>query len=247
VTRLRRLRQSGALKLVFPRSHGPDAEVVLVNTAGGITGGDRFCLTIEMQARAQLTLTTQAAERAYHAQPGEDGRYRSQITVGPQAVLRWLPQELILFEGSSLRRELEISLAEGAQLLMVEPIVFGRVAMPEELRNIRFEDRIRVLRAGQPLYLDGLTLTGDATAHLAQAAVAEGAGALASVVFVAPEAERLLADVRGMLPRQGGASLIAPDVLVVRLLAADSYVLRQHLCPLLRRLSGRDLPISWRG
>ncbi|MEM7022681.1 MAG: urease accessory protein UreD, partial [Pseudomonadota bacterium] len=63
------LRQSGSAKILFPRTHTPDLHAVLLNTAGGITGGDRFEYAAEAKAGAALTLSTQACERGYRAQP----------------------------------------------------------------------------------------------------------------------------------------------------------------------------------
>ena len=245
-TRLRDLRQSGSLKLVFPQSHRPDAEAILVNTAGGITGGDQFSLDITVQRGAALTLTTQAAERAYRAQSGEIGRVTTDISVQDGASLNWLPQELILFDRCALRRRLTIDLAAQAHLLMVEPVVFGRAAMPEVLRSVMFQDRIRITRAGRPLYIDGMDLRGDAAAHLARPAIANGAGAMASAVLVAPNAQSHLKTVRALLPQTAGASMLAEDVLVIRQLATDSFELRRTLIPVLNHLTQNTLPTSWR-
>ncbi|KAF0677240.1 Urease accessory protein UreD [Profundibacterium mesophilum KAUST100406-0324] len=240
------LRQSGSTRLVFPRVHRLDAEVILVNTAGGITGGDSFSLELALAARARLTLTTQAAERAYRAQPNEIGSVDTRIDVASGARLNWLPQELILFERSALRRRLHIDLAPGAELLMVEPVVFGRAAMGETLRDIFFHDRIRITRDGTPLYIDAMRLSGDASGQLRRPAIANGAGAMASVVLVHPGAAGRLPRIRAALPATAGASLIAPDTLVLRLLAEDSFALRRSLLPLLDHLTDNTLPTSWR-
>lgn len=245
-TRLQVLRQSGSLKLVFPQTHRTDAEVVLVNTAGGITGGDRFSLDINVQDGAKLTLTTQAAERAYRAQPGEIGSVQTKLTVADGGCLNWLPQELILYDRCALRRRLEISLGPAARLLMVEPLVFGRAAMPERLDDIFFQDRITIWQAGKPLYIDGIDLGGDAAAHLARRALANGAGALASVVMVAPDVEIYLPKLRALLPATAGASLLRPGVLVIRQLATEGFALRRALIPMLEHLSNHILPTSWR-
>ena len=244
-TRLRDLRQSGSLKLVFPQTHSPDAEAILVNTAGGITGGDQFSLDIEVQTGAALNITTQAAERAYRAQRGEIGCVTTDISVQDGASLNWLPQELILFDRCALRRRLTIDLAARASLLMVEPVVFGRAAMPEVLRDVMFRDRISITREGCPIYIDGIDLYGNAAAHLARPAIANGAGAMASVVMVAPDVERHLKTVRALLPRTAGASLLAKDVLVIRQLATDSFELRRTLIPVLDHLTKHSLPTSW--
>lgn len=244
-TRLQDLRQSGSLKLVFPQTHSQNSEAIIVNTAGGITGGDRFSLDITVKSGATLAVTTQAAERAYRAQPGEIGCVNTRLNVEDRACLRWLPQELILFDRCALKRRLDINLGPHAHLLMVEPVVFGRAAMPEVLRDILFEDRIAIARSGRPLYRDGMDLRGDATAHLARRAIANGAGAMASIVMVSPDAERQLAQVRALLSDTAGASLLADDLLVIRQLATDSFALRRHLIPVLQLLSNNSLPTSW--
>lgn len=245
-TRLVNLRQSGSLKLVFPRTYRPDSEAILVNTAGGVTGGDRFDLVADVGKGAHLTLTTQAAERAYRAQTHEIGQITTKLMVGPEARLNWVPQEMILFEKCALRRNLSIDLADDARLLMVEPLVFGRAAMQERLADIYFQDRILVTRGAKPIYRDGMDLQGNASAHLARPAIANGAGAMACLVFVDPDATGQLATIRAMLPETAGASMIAPDVLVMRLLATDSFEMRKSLIPVLDHLTHSTLPLSWR-
>lgn len=245
-TRLRNLRQSGSLKLVFPQTHRKDAEVILVNTAGGITGGDRLDLDIEVQDGAKLALTTQAAERAYRAQVGEVGSVTTRLSVQDGGCLHWLPQELILYDRCALRRRLEIVLEPQARFLMVEPVIFGRAAMPERLDDIIFQDRIKIMQGGKPLYIDGIDLRGNATDHLSRPAIANGAGAMASVVMVAPDAEAYLPTLRARLPASAGASMLSKGVLVIRHLAIDSFELRRALIPILEHLSNHTLPPSWR-
>ena len=245
VTRIADLRQSGSLRLVFPQTRRTDVEAVIVNTAGGLTGGDRISIRAEAQAGASLTLTTQAAERAYRTQPGEVASLQTDILVGPSARVNWLPQELILYDGANLERSLHIDLADTARLLMVEPVIFGRTAMHETLKSFRFRDRIEISRAGAPLYTDALSLSGSLTDYGRGACLPE-AGALATLVFVAPEAEAHVQAVRALLPETGGASLLRSDLLAVRMLATDGFELRAHLLPILDRLSGDSLPKSWR-
>ncbi|MCW8842750.1 MAG: urease accessory protein UreD, partial [Rhodobacteraceae bacterium] len=226
---LDQFRQSGSLKCLFPRLPHQGMEAVLINTAGGVTGGDRFSLTAAAKPDTHLTLTTQACERVYRAQSGQVGTMRSHLRVGPRAQLDWLPQETLLFQGCALDRRLTIDLASEARLLMVEPLVFGRTAMGEVVTQGELTDRIDIRREGGALYLDALRLTGNIAAHMARPFTGNGAGALASVVYVAPNAEAQLDPVRALLPATGGASLIRPDLLVLRLLAEDSFALRQSL------------------
>ena len=241
---IRDLFQTGALRLVFP--HGrTEVEAVLVNTSGGITGGDRFDIQARAETGSELTLTTQAAERAYRALPGQTGRLTTALQVDDGAFLKWLPQETIIFEGSSLQRKLSVDLAPTARFLMVEPLVFGRTAMGESLRDARLWDRIVLRRDGAPLYLDGLNLGPDMQAQLNRPAVANGGHAMVSLVYVSPDAQGHLAEVRKQLPETGGASLLHKDVLVVRLVAEDGFDLRKSLVPILNRLTADTLPRTW--
>jgi urease accessory protein len=118
--------------------------------------------------------------------------------------------------------------------------------MREVLRDVKFQDRIRITRDGRPLYIDGINLHGDASEHLARAAIASGAGAMAGVVMVGPQAQSHLKTVRALLPQTAGASMLTDDVLVIRQIATDSFDLRRNLIPILEHLSNNTLPTSWR-
>lgn len=236
---------SGSLKCLFPRCNGPDLEAVLVNTAGGITGGDRFEIAAEAAADSALTLTTQAAERVYRAQPGEVGQLTTVLRVGRDARLQWLPQETILFNGSALSRQIRVDLDPGANLLLAEPLISGRTEMGETVTDARFRDCVDIRREGQPLFLDRTVFAGDIAAHLDRPHVAAGARATALIVYVSVQAGPRLARLREMLPETAGASLIGTDMLVARFLAADGYALRQALVPALTFLSDAELPKCW--
>lgn len=238
-------RQSGSFKCLFPRSRGPALEAVLLNTAGGVTGGDQFTFSAHAAPATTLTLTTQACERAYKAQAGQVGRLRNRLKIASGARVNWLPQETILFNGSALDRHLRVDLAADAAFLMVEPLVFGRPAMGETLTDIRFRDRIEIRRDGTPLFLDAMALNGNAARHLARPNIANGAGAMALVVLVAANAEAHLAPLQDTLPDTAGVSLLHDDTLVLRLLAQDSFALRQTLLPVLHHLNGSPLPRCW--
>ncbi len=239
------LRQAGSLKAVFPRPQGDALECVSVNTAGGITGGDCFSTKATATAQSHLCLTTQAAERAYRAQPGEIGNVRTALHVEAEAKLDWLPQETILFDGCNLDRHLNVTLAANSRLLLCEPIIFGRAAMGEIVQQGRLQDRITITRSGETLFHDAVTLNGNIAAHLARPHVAAGAMAMATLIYIAPNAEAHLASIRETLGPTAGASLIRDDFLFLRLLATDGFELRKTLIPVLARLLDAPLPRPW--
>jgi len=244
-TALKTLRQSGSFRALFPQAFGPDFQTVLINTAGGVTGGDTFNTKATAQSGSKLTITTQAAERAYRAIPGETGRICNHVVIEPGARVNWLPQETILFQGSAIQRSLKVEMTDDASLLMVEPLVFGRKMMGEVLTDASFTDRIEILRQDKIAYLDTIRLRGNIAEQMARPHVAAGASAMASLVYIAKDADARFAAVRSMVGDTGGASMIGDDILNLRLLASDSYLLRKTLIPILNLLTTTTLPRCW--
>ena len=244
-TRLGALRQQGALRVLFPRAaHGP-MQAVLINTSGGLTGGDRMDIRAAAREDAHLTLTTQAAERAYCATGDAPAVMDTRLEADARARLHWLPQETLLFEGCNLRRRLNAEVAQGAELLLCEPVIFGRMAMGEAVHAGRFDDRVTLRVGGETVLLDATRMAGDMDAMLCRPGVAGGARAMALIVLTGPRAAAGLAPLRASLPGTGGASLLRKDVLVARVLAEDGFALRATLMPALRMLAQGDLPRPW--
>ena len=92
------MHEAGSLRVRFPNSQSDGAlDAVIVNTAGGMTGGDRFELGIDVGAGARLSVTTAAAEKIYRSL-GPDTEVGIKLAIGDGAALVWLPQETILFD-----------------------------------------------------------------------------------------------------------------------------------------------------
>jgi len=245
-SRIAALRLSGSLKLLFPRAAGDPLEAVTLNTAGGLTGGDRMRLTVEAGPGAHVTMTSQAAERAYRATARQVARVDVRLAAGPGARVDWLPQETILFDGAALARRTAVALAGDARFLAVEALVFGRAAMGERVGRLDLSDRWEIRRDGVLVAADAVRIAGDAAGLMARAGAGGGAGAVATLFLVAPEAEGYLAPLRAVLGAAGGASLVRPGVIVARAVAGDSHLLRKVLVPALEGLAGAALPRVWR-
>lgn len=244
VTCLDRLYQDGSSKVRLPSVIGPTPEAVLINTAGGLTGGDIFSTEVVLQAGARAVLTTQACERIYRSSGGA-AEVSSRIELGSGARLHWLPQETILFDGGRLSRRLEVELAEEAEFLAVEAVIFGRAAMGEQVVSGSFRDRWRIRREGRLVFADDLRFEGDIAHQLARPAVLAGNAAMATVFYAAPDCDQLLENVRSALRSAGGASAWAGK-LVIRVAAADGLALRRALVPVLSVLMAeRPLPKVW--
>ena len=246
ISRLKNLRQQGSYRTIFPRSSSGNVEAVIINTAGGVTGGDQFLTTAVAHTGAGLSITTQAAERIYRAPDIAKGSMKTKLSVHENAQMFWIPQETILFEGARLERRLDVDLHASAKFLMVEPLVFGREASGETLRSGSLDDRVSIKLDAQLLYLDRIKLDGDIDEQLGRTALANGARAVVNIVLVDPNAASFLDRVRAKLSPSAGASLLNDKTLVVRILAADSFALRTAILPILTLLTDDAVPKNWR-
>ena len=248
-TVLANLRQEGCLKARFPRGGAPGwRDVVVLNSSGGIVGGDQLNLHFRIQDGAQACLAAQATERVYRARPDSPpAAVRTAITLDPGAAAEWLPQETILFDGARLDRGLAVEMPVDGWFLGVESLLFGRAASGETLRHGRLRDAIRIRRGGRLLLHDAVRLAGDITALLARPGVAAGAGAVATIVYVAPNAEAHLPSVRDVLDGTDSGASAWDGMLLARLLARDGAGLRLMVTRALAALRGaRNLPRVWR-
>src|SRR5579872_2470892 len=105
------LHESGSLRVRFPSPEGQGLSAVLVNTAGGVAGGDRFDIDIAAGEGTRLTLTTAAAEKIYRAQ-AKAAELNISLRAADGAHLAWLPQETILFDRARVMRRIDLDLAE---------------------------------------------------------------------------------------------------------------------------------------
>ncbi|MER9329340.1 urease accessory protein UreD [Mesorhizobium sp. M0488] len=247
-TRLRRLYQDGSAKIRLPAVAADPLEAVLINTAGGLTGGDRLGWEVNVGAGACATITSQACEKIYRAASGR-AEVRVKLTVGENGRVAWLPQETIVFDRAAFARRLDVELATGAEALVLEAAVFGRLAMGERAAHGNFHDRWRVRQDGLLIHAEDFRIGPEIAAALARPAISGGAIAMATVLLVSPRAEALLDQVLEIVGGQGGASVWSvkrTGKLLARLCAGDGYQLRQRLVPLVGLLNGQaGLPKLW--
>ena len=246
-TALDRLYQQGCAKAILPKTHGAPPEAVLINTSGGVTGGDRLDWRLEAGAGAALVATTQAAERVYRSTGGA-AQIVTHLAAGSAATLEWLPQETILFDAGRLERRLEVDLAPDASVTLLETIVLGRAAMGERIATGALSDQWRVRRGGRLVHAEALRAEGDLARATAGPATLAGARAFATLIHLAPGAETRLDAVRALiadLPGIDAAASGKPGILIVRFLAAEAQPLRAGLIRFLMAFRARPLPRVW--
>jgi urease accessory protein len=242
VTRRRDVYEHGPLRVRFPNVGGSALEAMIVNTAGGIAGGDRHDLAMAAGAGAALTVTTAAAEKVYRALEA-DAEIAVTLAGAANSRLCWLPQETILFDRARLSRRIDVELDEAASLLMAEAVVFGRSAMGEQVKEGAFTDCWRVRRGGRLIFAETVRLDGAIAARLNEPAVAGGGIAIATVLAV-PGDEAAVERVRAqMFCGEVGVSAWN-GLAVARLCAKDGAGLRRDLAAVAGALGGA-LPRLW--
>jgi urease accessory protein len=246
VTRRQCVHEAGSLRVRFPNQQAPSMlDAVIVNTAGGMTGGDKFAVDIDVGTGAGLTLTTAAAEKIYRSL-APDTEIAVRLAIGAGATLAWLPQETIVFDQVRLQRTIDAELATDAHLLLAEAVIFGRSAMGEAVTAGKVADRWRVRHGGALVFAETLRLDGAIAEMLAKRAVAAGGVAVATVLKI-PAGEDDVAAVRALAEQFRGEVGISAwnGQAVARLAAPNGEILRHDLTMVLRILNPNPLPRLW--
>lgn len=242
-----RLFQEGSAKMrVMAQEPNGGLTVALINTAGGLTGGDRFEWCVELDDEAKCTAVTQAYEKIYRSE-GDAATVGVTLNLGCGAWLDWLPQETILFNGARLYRTFDIHVAYGARLLAIDAVLLGRRAMGEHTPYVHLRDRWRVWNGDDLVFADEVRLD---QSLVAGAALLNGSGAYASVLYIGDDHAERASIVRNLIEAgrdhvQGGASAFGGK-LFCRMLARDGFALRKVLIPIMQALrDGEPLPRLW--
>jgi urease accessory protein len=234
-THLAEVYQRSPCRVLFPRPlEGEPPLAVLVNTSGGLAGGDRVSIAVKLGSEAAATITTQAAEKVYRSL-GPDSAVETQLKLSEGARLEWLPQESILFDGACLDRRISAKLAPDSRLLACESLVFGRVARGETMTHGRVREFWHIERGGRAAWVDRFGLSGGIGARLDGPGF-RGARALATALYVGPDAPAMLPLARQVAEAEGGGASLINGVLVARLLDANPARLRDGLARLLGAL-----------
>jgi urease accessory protein len=248
---VRRAFQQGAMKVRFPSVEaGEPPEAVLINLAGGLTGGDRLEFGARLDARSSAVVTTQACERIYRS-TGNDAAIVGRIRLDAETSLEWLPQATIFFDGARLTRETHVELAADARLLAVECVIFGRTARGESVASGALSDCWFVHRAGRLIHADRFSVSDDIQATLNSPSVLDGSRAMATLRYIAPDAEERIDHMRGLLadaPEEYSTISAASawdGMMLVRFAAADGYRLTREVGRVLCGFRRKALPRVW--
>jgi urease accessory protein len=236
-TRIEDVFERSPIRIMFPRTeHRAVEEAVLINTAGGIAGGDRLECSVAMLPGASIAVTSQAAEKVYRALY-EPARVATRLKAQESAKLAWLPQETIVFNRARLHRTTEIELFSGAELLALEWLVLGRAAHGEVVVAGNITDSWRVKRDGRLIWADSFRISDEIFEHLNRRPLLSHFNCIATVVYFGPDLDRKLKVLREILSALtcDCAVTLVSGLIVVRFAAKQSSLLKLALCSFLQQ------------
>jgi urease accessory protein len=239
VTRISDVYQKFPVGFAFPRVHDESTkEAVIINSSGGIAGGDRLEIEVVALDNASVAVTTQAAEKIYRALD-RPARVDTKLKAAGTAKLAWLPQETIVFNRARIHRRTEIDLCSGAELMALEWLVLGRAARGEEVVSGSISDSWHVKRDGHLIWADGFRVSDEVFAQLHRKALLSNWKAVGTLVYFGPGLDARLSILREIAASLGCccAATIVGAIIIVRLAAAASADLRRGLRGLLEQFS----------
>ncbi|MDQ0945065.1 urease accessory protein UreD [Streptomyces sp. V1I1] len=211
----------GPLAVRRTRGTGPYTRVTVVGAMSAPLGGDRLAIEADVGEGARLLVDSAAATIALPGPTPEQARYDVRLTVGEDAELRWLPEQLISAYGSDLRMRTRVELAATARLVLREEQILGRYGE----QSGTLATRLTVHRAGRPLLDQELGYGPGAPGGWDGAAVLAGHRAVGQLLVVDPQFEdkpaepQLLGETAALTPLAGPAFLVtavAPDARQLR-------------------------------
>lgn len=236
-TRIEDVFERSPTRIMFPRSGGrPVEEAVLINTGGGVAGGDRLECSVTALPGASIAVTSQAAEKVYRAL-NDPARVATRLEARQFARLAWLPQETIVFNGARIHRTTEIELFSGAELLALEWLVLGRAARGEIMVCGSVLDGWRVKKDGRLIWADSFRISDEIFVHLTRKALLSKFNSIATLVYFAPDLDRRLEFLREILSSLGCDCAVTKvsGLIVARFAAKQSSDLKLALRSLLRQ------------
>ena len=231
----------GAVRANYPDGSGTP-EVQITNPSGGILGGDRLKLEVDLAPGSSVTLLTQAANKAYR---GPESRQDATFRLREESFLEYLPHHLIPYAASNYRQQTTFHLASDATLLTWDAVSAGRLACGERFAFDNLVGRTRIFRDGVPGVVDGFDLAGGRESFGGYPYLA--AAYVLAPTDLGPLADMLHEELSGVPAALASSSAPSAGLCAVRILADSFHALSVvlNLC----RVASREflgLPVAAR-
>ena len=237
--------QSGCCKILNPNNYKESKELVLINTAGGITCNDNIEINATIH-NSELSICTQAAEKIYSG-IGDPAKVEININVH-NSTLYWLPKELILFDNSKLRRNININLLDNSNLIFCETTIFGRKAMSEKIKNISFSDQWTIYKNSFINHFEAINIKGSFIDNFENNYTFANHTSLSTILIFGDIIHHLEPELRKVIKNIGNnycEMTKFDNKIIIRCLADDNYDLKKTLNFIMKNIINDKLPKSW--
>ncbi len=237
--------QRGCCKILNPNNYNESNELVLINTAGGITCNDNIEINATIN-NSELSICTQAAEKIY-AGIGDPATVEININLNNSS-LYWLPKELILFDKSKLRRKININLSGNSNLIFCETSIFGRKAMSEQIKNILFSDQWKINVNSCLKHFEAINMQGSMIDNYKNNYTFANKSALSTILIfgeIIHKAEYELRKIIENIDNHYCEMTKFDDKIIIRSLSNDNYDLKKTLNFIIKNIIHDKLPKSW--
>ena len=151
-------------KPFYPELNGT-CHLYILHPPGGVVGGDRLYICVDVNPNAHALITTPAAGKFYRS-AGPVARQEQVIKVAPKGTLEWFPSENIIFAGAKAQIKTKIELSRDSNFMGWEISCLGRPASNENFSQGELDQRFEIWREGKPLQIERLLLKGgDSSLH----------------------------------------------------------------------------------
>ena len=185
-------RASSPLRLLLPKNRGAAAWVFTSTYGGGLVGGDRIALDVDVGPGAACFVSTQASTKVYRSPSVAESRLAARVA--REGFLAIVPDPVVCFRASRFRQTQRIDLAGDSSLVFVDWVTSGRRAAGERWAFHEYATRLDVRVDGRLLVRDALALRAadiDVSARMGRFDV------LALVVLQGPRVRGAAEDIAG--------------------------------------------------
>ena len=144
----------------FYPEHNGACHVYILHPPGGVVGGGRLNICVDVNSKAHALITTPAAGKFYRS-AGPVARQEQIIKVASKGTLEWFPSENIIFSGAEAQIQTKVELSCDSHFIGWEISCLGRPASGEYFSQGKLDQRFEVWRDGRPLRVERLWLKGD--------------------------------------------------------------------------------------
>lgn len=222
-------------KALYPE--GPQVcQVMIVHPPGGIVGGDSLAIDIVAGAGSEVQVTTPGAAKWYRSSQAI-ARADTRLRVHAGALVEWLPQDNLLFDGANAAMRLRVDLTGDARFIGWDVTTLGRTESGERFSAGCLRQVSELFHDGALVWCERTAIDGGSRA-LQSGAILNGATVFGTFVASGvPVDDEMLGECREVgCVSGGGAVTRLPTVLVARYRGGSAHAARAYFATLWKLL-----------